>query len=91
MGVCVVGPSVGEPGPCLGWDTPVGVAVNLAFWVGMAAFVVLFIRLIRAIRREWPVDADDLRRIMLKGLNPWLFLMIFVLWGGGMILANLAR
>jgi len=81
----------GEAGPCLGWDTPVGVAVNLAFWVGMTAFVVLFIRWIRVICRERPVDADDLRRIMLKGLNPWLFVVIVVLLGGGMILANLAR
>jgi hypothetical protein len=91
MGVCVSGLIDGESGPCLGWDTPVGVAVNLAFWVGLTGLVVLFIRVARSIRREWPVDADDAWRIMFKGVNPWL---IFAAWGllmGGMILANVLR
>jgi cytochrome b561 len=90
MGVCVSW-SDAEPGPCLGWDTPVGVTVNLAFWIGLTVFVVLFIRVVRSIRRERPIDTDDFRRIMLKGVNPWLFFGSWGLWLAGWILANVAR
>jgi hypothetical protein len=38
---CVAGVGEGEVGPCLDWDTPVGIVVNLAWWIGMAAAVVM--------------------------------------------------
>jgi hypothetical protein len=38
-----------QAGPCLGWDTPVGVAVNLAFWIRLTVLVVLFIRVVRSL------------------------------------------
>jgi hypothetical protein len=84
---CVAGVGEGEVGPCLDWDTPVGVVVNLAWWIGMAALVVLAIRVVRALLRRQPVDEEELRRIM----NPWLFFTTFTLWSGGWILANVAR
>ena len=88
MDVCF--PGLTDPGPCLGWGTPVGVAINLAFWAGIIAFVVVAIRMVRAIRREWPVDSNDLERIMLTGPNPWLFFGTFILWFGAFIVANVA-
>ena len=84
---CVAGVGEGEAGPCLDWDTPVGVVVNLVWWIGMAAAVVIAIRVVRALLRRQPVDEEELRRI----LNPRLFFMTFTLWLGGWILANVAR
>ena len=86
-GVVRSGVGEGDTGPCLDWDTPVGIVVNLAMWTGLAAFLVIGIRLGRALLRRQPVDEEELRHIM----NPWLFFTTFTLWLGAWILANVAR
>lgn len=90
MEVCFPGLYVGEPGPCLGWNSPAGVAVNLAFWVGVVAFVILAVRVIGTVRREWPIDSTDVERILRQAPNVWLFFGIFALWFGAWVVANAA-
>jgi hypothetical protein len=86
--VCFAGLSVGERGPCLGWNSPTGVAVNLAFLIGMVAFVILAVRVIATVRRDWPIDSTDIERILRQAPNVWLFLGIWALWFGAWIVAN---
>ena len=65
-------------------------AVNLAFSVGMVAFVILAVRVIGAVRREWPIDSTDIQRILGQGPNVWLFFGIWALWFGAWVVANAA-
>lgn len=88
--VCFPGLSVGERGPCLGWNSPAGVAVNLAFWIGIVAFVILAVRVIGAVRRDWPIDSTDVKRILGQAPNVWLFFGSWALWFGAWIVANAA-
>jgi uncharacterized OB-fold protein len=39
------------------------VAVNLAFLAGTVAFVIHAVRVIGAVRRDWPIDSTDVQRI----------------------------
>jgi hypothetical protein len=88
MGVCVGGSAEG-PGRCFGWNTPVGLAVNVVLLMWWVAVVVFVIRFLWFAFREAP-DQDDLRRFAFTGpLNRSLLVLMFV--GAGVLFwANLA-
>jgi hypothetical protein len=64
------------------------------FWAGLAAFFLFAFRVARVVlplAKQWRMGEDELRRIMLKGINPWLFFGAWGLFFGMSILANVAR
>jgi hypothetical protein len=87
MGLCVGGPH-DSWARCFEWDTPVGLAVNLAFLISWVAVVVFFIRALRfGFREGW--DGDDLARFAVTGRLNRLLLVVIVVGVGVIVLAIL--
>ena len=87
MGVCVGGPH-DEWARCFEWDTPVGLAVNLAFLTSWVAVVIFSIRALRfGFREGW--DGDDLMRFAVRGRLNRLLLVVIVVGVGVIVLAIL--
>jgi hypothetical protein len=75
-------------GPCVGFDTFAGGTVNVAVLIALAALLALVVRVLYALRGEAPTSEDEVKRIVLRGPNPWLFVGGYFLLLGASFLAR---
>jgi hypothetical protein len=76
--------------PCVGFDSVAGIAANLTVLIALGVLLTLVVRVVRAVRGECPANDDEVKRIVLRGLNPWLFVGGYVLWFAAFLLTRVA-
>ncbi len=77
--------------PCVGFDSIAGAATNLIALIALAALLTFVVKVLHTAWREAAVTDDDFKRILLKGVTPWLFVGGYILWLGAYLLARLTQ